>query len=81
MAVTINDKERVYGLAVTRGNAFEIHQRAEAKEYIYIYIDISQMLQALFVVFVVSREAEFYRRGRPNCKNLTFSIQLWDVST
>ena len=30
MAVTINDKERVSGLAVKQGNAFEIHQRAAA---------------------------------------------------
>lgn len=28
MAVTINDKERVHGLAVKQGNALEIHQRA-----------------------------------------------------
>lgn len=36
MTVIINDK--VYGLAVKEGNAFEIHQRPEAKQYIYIYI-------------------------------------------
>lgn len=34
MAVTINDKERVYGLAVKQGNAFEIRQRVQAEEYI-----------------------------------------------
>lgn len=49
MAVTINDKERVYGLAVKQGNAFEIHQRAEAEEY------ISQML---FFVAESFREVE-----------------------